>query len=373
VAIPAVEKKVIEQALTKFDDQFRDQPEWAQWETNSAHKYAVRVNGKLYPAKKIISLATDLAVRDFMGGKPANGYLRARGFEIVSLRAAPQLEFVKGEIYDRLTEIHGPFGGSSQSGIAPSDKAPVIFLFAGSSGEQFGYIDEEDAHGVYAYTGEGQIGDMTLTRGNLAIQQHAATGRTLHLFKALGKSKGQQYKGEYTCADISWKDGPDRTGNIRKTVVFHLVPVVNLLAQEAAPPDERSAATANLTIEALRVRAYEAAVALETKGTSNTIRKVHARSQAVKDYVLRRAGGVCESCVQPAPFTTKAGHPYLEPHHINRLSDGGLDHPRYVGAICPTCHKEIHYGSDGEKKNSLLRQVIEEKERPSSAKKAGKS
>ena len=362
MAIPAVEKKAIEQALAKFDEDFRDQAEWAGWEKYRAHKYAVRVKGKLYPAKKIVSLATDIAVRDFTGGKPTNGYLRARGFEIVDLRTAPKLEFVKGEIYDRRSEIHGPFGGSSQSGIAPSDKAPAIFLFAGSSGEQFGYVDEEDAYGVYAYTGEGQVGPMTMTRGNLAVKEHAKTGRSLHLFTALGKSKGQQYKGEYTCADISWKDGPDKNGAIRKIVVFHLVPVVNLLSQETDPRDDLSATSVSLKIEVLRKRAYDAAIASENKGTSTTIRTVHVRSQAVKDYVLRRAGGICESCMQPAPFTTKAGLPYLEPHHINRLSDGGLDHPKYIGAICPACHKEIHYGSDGEQKNRILRKTIEAKE-----------
>jgi len=36
--------------------------------------------------------------------------------------------------------------------------------------------------------------------------------------------------------------------------------------------------------------------------------------------------GVCESCLQPAPFHGKKG-PYLEVHHVHRLSDGGPDHP----------------------------------------------
>jgi hypothetical protein len=33
------------------------------------------------------------------------------------------------------------------------------------------------------------------------------------------------------------------------------------------------------------------------------------------------------------------------PHR--RVSDGGPDHPRWVGAICPTCHRNIHHGIDG--------------------------
>ena len=362
MAIPAVEKKAIQQALGQFDEKLREQSEWAGWESNSAHQFAIRVGGKLYPAKKIISLATDIAARDFTNKKSTNGYFRASKYEVVDLRETPKPDFVKGEIYDRQTEIHGPFGGSSQSGISPSNKARVVFLFSGESGEQYGYADEVDAHGVYSYAGEGQVGNMTLTRGNLAVQQHAVTGRALHLFKTLGKGKGQLYVGEYVCADISWQDGPDRNGDIRKIVIFHLVPVADLATYELEPDDNVAADIAELKIDALRKRAYQAAFAPVSKGTLTSTRTIYARSQAVKDYVLSRAGGVCESCDQPAPFTTKAGSPYLEPHHINRLSDGGLDHPKYIGAICPTCHKEIHYGSQGDAKNNLLRESVNLKE-----------
>ncbi|PBQ02703.1 HNH endonuclease [Pseudomonas congelans] len=364
MAIPAVEKKAIEQALKKFDKELRKHPDWATWESNRSHKFAIRVESQLYPAKKIVSLATGIAVHDFTGGRPTNGYLRARGFEIVDLRRSPRLEFVKGEIYDRRSEIHAPFGGSFQSGIAPSDKAPAVFLFTGSSGEQYGYRDEIDARGVYSYTGEGQIGDMTLTRGNLAIQKHAEAGRTLHLFKALDKRKGQQYIGEFSCADISWTDGPDREGNIRKILIFHLIPVIDLLANEESPSETLQEGQQEIEIEMLRNRAYEATVALPSKGKMTAIRTVYARSQAVKDYVLQRANGACESCEKAAPFVTKKEQPYLEPHHINRLSDGGLDHPQFIAALCPACHKEIHYGKMGEQKNEILKQIILSKESP---------
>ncbi|WP_164588207.1 HNH endonuclease, partial [Pseudomonas viridiflava] len=92
------------------------------------------------------------------------------------------------------------------------------------------------------------------------------------------------------------------------------------------------------------------------------VRTLYTRSKDVKAYVLKRAAGSCECCGTPAPFVTKAGQAYLEPHHVNRLSDGGLDHPNFVAAVCPTCHKEIHYGALGEKKNEALKQVIMTKE-----------
>ena len=49
---------------------------------------------------------------------------------------------------------------------------------------------------------------------------------------------------------------------------------------------------------------------------------------------------------------------YLEPHHTRRLSDGGPDHPRWVGALCPNCHREIHHGADGVRKNKRLQQSL---------------
>ena len=362
MAIPSIEKQAIEKALIIFDQDFRTSQAWVNWQSNRDHEFAIRHAGKLYPAKKIVSLATSLPVHDFTSGAPINGYLRARGLEIVDLRTSPKLEFVKGKIYDRQTEIHGPFGGSFQSGVAPSDKAPAVFLFAGSTGEQYGYVDRVDASGVYSYTGEGQVGDMKLTRGNLAVQRHAEQGRALHLFRAMGKGKGQQYMGEYACADLSWEDGPDRNGKIRKVVVFHLVPVIDIAVHEMDPEDDLAPDISGMSLESLRNRAYMAVIASEQKSQSTTVRTIYIRSQAVKDYVLKRAAGKCESCKAEAPFTTKNGQPYLEPHHINRLSDGGLDHPRYVGAICPTCHREIHYGARGNARNEVLRGEIQIKE-----------
>ena len=41
------------------------------------------------------------------------------------------------------------------------------------------------------------------------------------------------------------------------------------------------------------------------------------------------------SCGAAAPFTTKEGLPYLEAHHIRRLTDGGPDDPRWVAGVGP--------------------------------------
>jgi 5-methylcytosine-specific restriction protein A len=48
--------------------------------------------------------------------------------------------FQIGERYSR-TELHEQFGGGRQSGISPSGSHPIVFLFSGKSGEDYGYED----------------------------------------------------------------------------------------------------------------------------------------------------------------------------------------------------------------------------------------
>lgn len=97
----------------------------------------------------------------------------------------------------------------------------------------------------------------------------------------------------------------------------------------------------------------------EREGSKLTYR---LRSEAVRQYVLARANGVCESCDSSAPFSTLAGGLYLEPHHIRRLMDGGPDDPRFMGAVCPNCHREIHHGVNGRERNLELQVRITVKE-----------
>lgn len=68
------------------------------------------------------------------------------------------------------------------------------------------------------------------------------------------------------------------------------------------------------------------------------------RDPNVKAWVLKNSKGECEYCKKNAPFKTKEGNPYLEVHHVCRLSDGGSDTIQNTVALCPNCHKEIHYG-----------------------------
>jgi 5-methylcytosine-specific restriction endonuclease McrA len=73
---------------------------------------------------------------------------------------------------------------------------------------------------------------------------------------------------------------------------------------------------------------------------------VPVRNPDVVAEVTLRANGKCELCQQLAPFRrAKDGSPYLEVHHKIRLSDHGPDTVENAIAVCPNCHRKLHYGS----------------------------
>lgn len=70
------------------------------------------------------------------------------------------------------------------------------------------------------------------------------------------------------------------------------------------------------------------------------------RNPDVVAEVLVRANGVCERCNKEAPFIRrKDNSPYLEVHHLKHLANGGLDTVENAVALCPNCHRELHFGS----------------------------
>lgn len=263
------------------------------------------------------------------------------------------LAFQEGVLYDRSRDIHGRFGGQEQGGISTPRDAPYIFLFTGESGEQYGYRDGWNDEQVFLYTGEGQVGDMEFVRGNKAIRDHLANRKQLLLFRNLGSGKRNKFLGEFVCTSWETLTAPDKNHNQRQVIVFHLV-----RPEDLDSPIQLAPINTGQTYEELRRRAYAASSTPAEKDPRRTLRRYYERSEDVRAYVLARANGKCEACRKPAPFKRPDGSPYLEPHHTRRVSDGGPDDPRYVGGICPTCHKEIHYGASGKDLNQRLEEYL---------------
>jgi len=74
------------------------------------------------------------------------------------------------------------------------------------------------------------------------------------------------------------------------------------------------------------------------------------RSAEVAAWVLKSSNGLCESCNDESPFYKEDGSPFLEVHHLRRLTDGGSDTITNAIAICPNCHREFHYGGNKKQK-----------------------
>ncbi|WP_334156625.1 HNH endonuclease [Oryzomicrobium sp.] len=80
----------------------------------------------------------------------------------------------------------------------------------------------------------------------------------------------------------------------------------------------------------------------------------YQRDPSVKAWVLKQAEGVCECCNQQAPFLGADGLPYLEAHHVRKLAEKGSDTTSNVVAVCPNCHRELHYGEQAKELVSKL-------------------
>jgi 5-methylcytosine-specific restriction protein A len=267
-------------------------------------------------------------------------------------------EYQVGQVYNRRRDIHGRFGGQQQGGISTPGNFPVIFAFTGASGSAHGYADGWTVDGTYRYFGEGQTGNMVWKGGNTAIRDHCAAGEDILLFETLDHGL-VRFMGEFVCAGYQIERAPDRLGIERDALVFNLMPLSEADAESVVSPAE---AQSGLDLSRLRHLAIEASSSAPQAPSLEARRTCYERSKAVRLYVPARAQAQCEACGGKAPFFTPQGTPYLEPHHIRRLSDGGPDDPRFMAAVCPNCHREIHYGVDGAKVNERLQGTVSQKE-----------
>ncbi len=259
--------------------------------------------------------------------------------------------FEVGRTYNRRQDIHAKFSGQQQGGIITPKDHNLIIIVTGKEGGNHGYEDGLRSDGVFEYFGEGQIGHMLMSKGNKAIRDHAENGKDLLLFQKF--KGGLRFEGQYVVEGVVERQAPDTEGNMRTAFVFELRPldaVQEVVANATFQPN-------SIDLVTLREKALAAASNRPEKGSSKP-GTVIERSKAVRDYVYARAKGKCEDCGQPAPFNTPSGFPFLEVHHIRRLSDGGPDDPRFMIGLCPNCHRRAHYGSDAKARNEEMQNYV---------------
>jgi hypothetical protein len=88
------------------------------------------------------------------------------------------------------------------------------------------------------------------------------------------------------------------------------------------------------------------------------------KTRTVQDFVrnpyvvaaaLLRSAGACEmpDCTRRL-FRRDDGSNFLEVHHITPLGEGGDDTLVNAAALCPSCHRELHFGARRMKKRAIL-------------------
>jgi 5-methylcytosine-specific restriction protein A len=203
---------------------------------------------------------------------------------------------------------------------------------------------------------------MKFLRGNLAIKDHLRNGKELHVFKQQEKAK-VKYIGQMVYIESHFKPGHDKHGDNRQIIIFELEPISELAEYHLSPEEEKKTILnlEQLSLAELRKKAQLHSVPSSTPVERKT--QYWKASQAIKLYAKKRAQGLCEGCGNPAPFVKVDGSPYLEVHHINKLSDGGPDDPQWVSAICPNCHRRSHFSTDVREFNNSLKSIVQKKER----------
>jgi 5-methylcytosine-specific restriction protein A len=259
-------------------------------------------------------------------------------------------------------ELHDQFRGNRQKGIsAPADE-DFVFIFTGPSGEEYGYDDELLDDGMLIYFGEGRVGDMEFTdnNGNTKIRDHRDRGLDLYVFEETSEDGVMSYVGEYEYESHDWTDAPDGRGNKRRAIRFRLVPA-DRGGISVGPEGIDGASEMDLFIAARQNPESPSPEGIPSPPSGGD--ETYTRSELTKQFALRSADGVCQGCGEDAPFVDKHGDPFLEVHHLHRLSDGGPDNPENVVALCPNCHRRRHRGRDGDDFNQRLIRKANERNR----------
>lgn len=166
------------------------------------------------------------------------------------------------------------------------------------------------------------------------------------------------------------KEAPtDSAGNRTKRILIHN-PLIDrelwkAVAEGAAIPGsfrtsltERTADSELLEnrVDALLHGELEKPIGNATPKKTVLTSEAFERDPAVKAWVLKAANGSCELCLSDAPFVKADGVRYLEVHHVRPLAEGGKDMIENTVALCPNCHRRMHYGAE---RLALRAQLVE--------------
>ena len=172
------------------------------------------------------------------------------------------------------------------------------------------------------------------------------------VYRAVAAEIGRSEKSiEYRMQNISyvlalmgrdWIQGLPPAKNVGANVATIIEHLIGDLENRPTPPMVGNA----VEITKIRKVLKECPAGSATPGTTTSSTTSFVRDPKVKAWVLERAKGICEACAQSAPFSGADGSPFLEVHHLRKLADGGSDTVTNAAAVCPNCHRRLHFSED---------------------------
>ena len=132
-------------------------------------------------------------------------------------------EYMVTDVVRTYQEVEQQFGiniAGFGRGCNPTANAVVLISSVDPENENFVYHDRWD-NGDYIFSGEGRIGNQTMTRGNLAIKNAEVDNKQIHLFI---KESAQEYyyQGVFVLVEYKYEDDIGADGQTRKEYKFRL-------------------------------------------------------------------------------------------------------------------------------------------------------
>lgn len=209
------------------------------------------------------------------------------------------------------------------------------------------YSPIERAKVIYGYLFEGhshrQLDTLFLGKDGTISRGWQSMG-ILHYLGIIGKHKNI-FNG-YSLNEAIRFLNKDKTQNFEKIIKYlslleniHQLPKLNEISEQFESSVQHAYSD---TSKNRKKRLNNANKIPETVQAITTVFK---RNPDVVAEVLLRANGICEECKKQAPFLRKSDNtPYLEVHHIIPLAERGKDVVENAVALCPNCHRRMHYG-----------------------------
>lgn len=83
------------------------------------------------------------------------------------------------------------------------------------------------------------------------------------------------------------------------------------------------------------------------------------RDPAIIAFAHRRSKYKCEMLkCKYVGFNKDSGGQFIEAHHIKPLSEGGEDSISNIAALCPTCHRKMHYSNERDELSKELKKIV---------------